>query len=162
MKKRIFFSIVAICVAVLVMVSCASRQNQVSTETNADEIKSNVTEETIDQTTKITEETNDQEQSTTTDQTDKPIGTNVVTGEPVEIKLYEITITYVFSDGTRAAPTRKALHEAGTSLHVESPEIEGYEPNLKYIEWSSISREKVFRVVYSPISGEITETNETE
>ena len=158
-KKVLVLACVVLCV-ILALVSCAGNMSQTSTESGVVETASDKTEETVNQTTTDTEETDVQESITTQATTEKPVVTNIVTGEPVEIKVYEITITYVFSDGTKAAPSRKAQYEAGTHLYVESPEIEGYEPNLKYVEWSSISREKVFRVVYSPVEGETTEETE--
>ena len=160
MHKKVLVLACLIFCAVLIMVSCAGNMSQISTESEIIETVADKTEETVNPITTDTEETDLQESSTIQATTEKPVVTNIVTGEPVEIKVYEITITYVFSDGTKAAPSRKAQYEAGTHLYVESPEIEGYEPNLKYVEWSSISREKVFRVVYSPIEGETTEGTE--
>ena len=156
MQKRIIGFLVLILSAVLLMVSCAGNEASVSSETVETSTIANTAEETTDSSSVTIEITDTEELSISQEVTDKPVVTNIVTGEPVEIKVYEITITYVFSDGTKAAPSRKAQYEAGTFLHVESPEIEGYEPNLKCVEWSSISREKVFRVVYSPIGEETT------
>ncbi len=157
MKNRFLFLMIAIIVICLVICSCSNQVNN-----NPSESKSTINSvDNVDGTTNIIEtEIDNTVQSdvfseSETDQIETSF-TEVGTGGQIEIQLFEITITYVFSDGTKAAPSRKAVYEAGTVLDVESPEIEGYEPNLKRIYWSSISSEKTFRVVYSPIDGEET------
>ncbi len=162
MEKKLITLIVVILSAVIVFASCSSSSSEITTFAEKTE-----TTTLLQQDTTALIETDDESTTAAIIETvtsndvstveTEPSDTTKVTAEPIEIRLYEITITYVYSDGTEAATTRKALYEAGTVLDVESPEIEGYEANLKRIYWSSISREKLFRVVYSPI-----ETTETE
>jgi len=163
MSKRVLLFTAVLLLSAFLIVSCAG--NNTSESITSEQDNESVTDSQVSTTqagtaeeTDSQSETGENETTDTHEDTTEPNVTEVITGEPIEIQVFEITITYVFNDGTKAAPSHKAQYEAGTALYIESPEIEGYEPNLEYISWSSINKEKTFRVVYTPIGETDTTT----
>lgn len=62
--------------------------------------------------------------------------------------IYKLTIYYIFEDGTTAHKEYEAKLTAGEKFAVESPEIEGYKPNLWMISGEMPARDLNYTVIY--------------
>lgn len=83
---------------------------------------------------------------------------------PVEITVtysireYKLTIEYVFEDGSKAADPYVDTKPFGTEFSIESPVIEGYEPNFPVIE-GKYEIDRTIKVTYKS-TGDATGTGE--
>jgi len=97
---------------------------------------------------------------------DKEIVSGTMGNTPVEItvtyKAKEITLTieYVFEDGSKAAEPFVDTKPFGTEFYVESPKIEGYEPNYPVVE-GKYEIDRTIKVKYTA-TGTQSETQEEE
>ena len=62
--------------------------------------------------------------------------------------IYQLTIQYVYLDGTTAAETYNVILPSGTSFSVPSPEIEGYVPFLQLVSGVMPSCNLRYVVIY--------------
>lgn len=62
--------------------------------------------------------------------------------------IYQLTIYYVYADGSTAAPTYSTTLEAGTEYSVPSPEIAGYTPSIYIVSGVMPARDVQYTVVY--------------
>ena len=65
---------------------------------------------------------------------------------------YKLTISYVFEDGTEAAPTYAATLIIGDSYGVTSPTIDGYVASIEYVSGKMGAADKSYVIVYRPIA----------
>lgn len=86
----------------------------------------------------------DSEQTTVTDP-------SITTPVQVE-KYYNLTINYVYTDGSMAAPSVHAQYLKGETFGYQSPEIAGYTPDYAFVrsdENGMPARDYIFTVVYT-------------
>lgn len=66
--------------------------------------------------------------------------------------IYRLTIYYIYLDGTTAAPTYRAVLNAGTPYNVPSPRISGYTPTMSVVSGIMPARNVEYTVIYIPRS----------
>lgn len=62
--------------------------------------------------------------------------------------IFRLTIYYVYTDGSKAAPTYDRMLQAGTEYSVPSPEIKGYTPSIRVVSGVMPARDTEYTVVY--------------
>lgn len=62
-------------------------------------------------------------------------------------KTYQVSVKYLFEDGTEAAPSHQSTLETGTSYEIESPTITDYQPDITKIS-GTVQDSDVEYVVY--------------
>lgn len=77
------------------------------------------------------------------------------TTNPTEVEeYYNLTINYVYADGTTAAPSVRARYLEGETFGYRSPTINGYTPDYAFVRSDANgmpARDVVFTVVYTAI-----------
>jgi len=63
---------------------------------------------------------------------------------------YQLTIRYIYADGTAAAPSYQATMLAGGEYDVQSPQISGFVPTTRRVSGRMPGRDAVFTVIYTP------------
>ena len=70
--------------------------------------------------------------------------------------IFRLTIYYIYPDGTTAAPTYRAVLNAGTRYNVPSPRISGYTPTMSVVSGVMPARDVEYTVIYIPRSSDGT------
>jgi hypothetical protein len=67
------------------------------------------------------------------------------------VNSYNLTVNYVYMDGSQAAQTYTAAVAYGTAYSVTSPAVEGFTPNNAVVEGTMPARDVIHTVIYTAI-----------
>ena len=65
------------------------------------------------------------------------------------VNSYNLTVNYVYIDGTTALPSYTSLVPYGDTFSVPTPELEGYTPNTLTYDGTMPARDLIYTVIYT-------------
>ena len=89
----------------------------------------------------------------------------VVTDGSLEIKaipanMHRILIHYVYENGAEAFPDHNEVIESGSKFRINTPALEGFKPNFKFVEGTMPKVDVELKIVFKPIPPEEESTEE--
>ncbi len=157
---KVFALVMAVCLVVLVVVSCNGNKQDVTTETTTvetttkEEVTTVVTTEVTTTTEKVTttektttEETTTEE-TTTEETTTEEVTSEETTTEEKEPEYYWLTIQYLDNtDGHQVAPMYRMRYVEGTRVSIVSPTIPGKQAKIPAVV-VIMDKDIIMRVYY--------------